>query len=373
MKNAGVRFTNARDRQFALDVKRAVKDYFEDNDIDPKATPGMWVQAVVTIALIFVPYGLILSGALPLWGMWLCCIAMAVGVASYGFGVMHDAVHGTYSKHKLVNWALGFVFDITGASSYLWRLRHNVMHHSYTNIYGADVDLDANWVLRLSPYAKHYPVQRYQHWYFPLAYAISSLHWILFKDYKSLSMREHGCFRDVTHSRGQIALLIGMKAVHYFLFIGLPLLVLDVTVGQFLVGFLTLHVVTGLIMTLTFQVTHNVDITSKFLSEPGKKLQHSWMVHEVLVSANFACDNPLVTWFVGGPNHQIEHHLFPHVAHAHLPAIRPIVKRVIEEHGLPYHEFPTYRAALGGHRRLLKELGAAPEVEGYAVPVAQAS
>jgi len=367
MKNAGVRFSNARDRAFSNDVKAAVKAYFEEPGRSHRADRGMWLKAAFMIGLVFGSYGLIISGWLPLWGMWLCCVTLAIGVAGYGFNVMHDAVHGTFSKNPRVNAALGFIFDLTGASSYLWRLRHNIMHHSFTNIYGADVDLDANWILRLSPYAAHHPVQRYQHWYFPLAYAISSVHWILFKDYKSLSLREHGCFREVTHAPGQVALLVGMKLLHYFNFIVLPLWLLDITVGHFLVGFLTLHVVTGLIMTLVFQVTHNVDITDKYLSEPGKVLDHSWMVHEVKVSANFACENRFVTWFVGGLNHQIEHHLFPHIAHCHYTALRPIVKAVIEQHGLPYHEFDTMGAALASHRRMLRELGQSAVVEGYAI------
>lgn len=360
MKNVGVRFDNRLDRAFTTELKARVADHFREQGRSRRAPPGMWIKAAVMVSLVFGPWALILFGGLPLWAMWLCCVALGIGVAGYGFGVMHDAMHGAYSKNRVVTAVLGLIFDFTGASSYLWRLRHNRMHHAYTNLYGADVDLDANWILRFSPYSGAHPVQRYQHLYFPFAYAISSLHWMAFKDYKSLSRRSHGCFREVTHTPARVAEVLGLKALHYVNFIVLPLVLLDITVGQFLVGFLTLHVVTGLLMTCIFQVTHNTHLTGKHESVPGACLDRSWMAHELDVTANFACDNRALTWFVGGLNHHIEHHLFPTIASAHYPALRPIVKAVAAKHGLPYHEFATFREAFAGHQRLLKELGTTP-------------
>lgn len=360
MHNDGVRFDSRSDRAFTADLNRAVSDYFSARGLSRRATPGMWLKAGIMVSLVFGSWGLILCGLLPAWGMWICCVTLGIGIAGYGFGVMHDAMHGAYSRSRTVTAVLGLIFDFTGGNGYLWRLRHNQMHHGYTNLYGADVDLDANWVLRLSPYSASHPVQRYQHLYFPLAYAISSLHWMAFKDWKSLSLRSHGPLRDVTHPARRVAEVVGMKLVHYLCFVVLPLVVLDIPWWQFLVGFLTLHVVTGLLMTSVFQVTHNTEVTSKFESEPGKQMARSWMAHELDVTSNFACDNPAITWFVGGLNHHIEHHLFPSIASAHYPALRPLVKAVAAEHGLPYREFGTFWEALCSHQRMLKALGTAP-------------
>lgn len=361
MYTEATRFSGEADRAFVAELRAAVNNYFAENKLSTRANRAMWGKAAFMLALVFGSYALLLSGVLPLWGMWLCCAVLGAGIAGYGFSVMHDAMHGTFSENPRVNAALGFVLDLVGASSYLWDLRHNKMHHAYTNIYGADVDLDASWVLRLSPHAERHSFHRYQWFYAYFAYSISSIQWIVAKDYKSLSLRSHGPFRDVTHTPGQIALVIGMKLLHYFNFIVLPLLVLDVTLAQFLVGFVTLHVSTGLIMTLTFQLSHCVDVTEQFASDPGETLGHSWVVHELKVTSNFACNNRLLTWYIGGLNHQIEHHLFPNICSVHYPAIRPIVKAIAARHGMPYHEQPTLGAALAAHHRLLVQLGAAPQ------------
>lgn len=361
MTNTGMRFAGKADRDFTTDLRASVGAYFSENGISTRASRAMWLKAAVMLALVFGTYALLLSGLLPLWAMWLGCAVLGAGIAGYGFSVMHDAMHGTFSEDPRVNRALGFVLDVVGGSSYLWDLRHNKMHHAYTNIYGADVDLDASWVLRLSRYSPHLPFHRYQWLYAYGAYGLTTLQWILVKDYKNLALRSHGPFRDVSHSPGQIAQVIGMKLLHYGAFIVLPLLVLDVTPLQFLTGFLTMHFVAGFIMTMTFQLAHCVDVAEQFVSIPGETLEHSWMAHELKVTANFACESRALTWFVGGLNHQIEHHLFPNICSVHYPAMRPIVKAVAARHGMPYHEHRTLRDALAAHHRLLHQLGQAPQ------------
>lgn len=67
--------------------------------------------------------------------------------------------------------------------------------------------------------------------------------------------------------------------------------------------------------------------------------------------------SPLLGWYVGGLNYQIEHHLFPRVAHVHYPAIAPIVARTAREFGLPYQVNPTLLSALRSHFALMRRIG----------------
>ena len=63
-------------------------------------------------------------------------------MAGIGMGVMHDAIHGSYSKNKKINTLLGYTFNLIGANAVVWKIQHNVLHHTYTNIDQADDDIN---------------------------------------------------------------------------------------------------------------------------------------------------------------------------------------------------------------------------------------
>jgi linoleoyl-CoA desaturase len=70
--------------------------------------------------------------------------------------------------------------------------------------------------------------------------------------------------------------------------------------------------------------------------------------------------NRVVTWLLGGLNHQIEHHLFPRVSHVHYPALSRIVKETCHRFDLDYMNFPTTRSAIASHYRFMREMGRKP-------------
>ena len=89
------------------------------------------------------------------------------------------------------------------------------------------------------------------------------------------------------------------------------------------IGFSCMHVTMGLTLALVFQLAHVVE-DAEFVFAPGiepQKIEEEWAIHQVRTTANFAPRNKLISWFVGGLNFQIEHHLFPKVSHVHYPAI----------------------------------------------------
>jgi linoleoyl-CoA desaturase len=90
----------------------------------------------------------------------------------------------------------------------------------------------------------------------------------------------------------------------------------------------------------------------------GVRPGDDWAVHQLRTTANFATDSRLATWLTGGLNHQIEHHLFPKVAHTHYPRLRPIVGAIAQRHGLPSHDLGGVLPAIKQHFALLKALGA---------------
>jgi linoleoyl-CoA desaturase len=321
-----------------------------------KANAAMVVRTIVLLGVTFGAYSVILAGGLPGWAKLGLAMVVGVGVAGIGFGIAHDALHGAYSSNPRVNRLLGYTFDLCGASSYLWNHGHNVAHHTYTNIDGHDGDVASSSLLRKSPDAPHQPHHRYQHLYgFPL-YSLATLNWVFVKDYKDLLLGA-GAPGGKGHRAADVAALLAGKAVYYAWSLVIPLMVLAQPWWQVLIGYLAMHLTAGLILGLVFQLAHLVEGMEFPTPDAEGTVSRGWVEHELATTANFANGNRLLTWYVGGLNHQIEHHLFPRVCSMHYPALRPIVVDAARRYGLVYHHQPTVVAAIRSHYRFLKRMG----------------
>lgn len=352
-----VTFAQGKAQGFIKEMKSRVHAYFEETGLSQKANAQMVLKTVVMISMVAVPYLLIMTNRLSPWMMLGLCVVMGVGVAGCGFCIAHDALHGAYSSNRNVNVALGLAFDLNGASSYMWKITHNVIHHTYTNIQGIDEDLEVSPLLRLSPTSEHHPIHRYQHLYVLAAYSMTTLFWVFVKDFQYLLRRDLGPYRNIVHPKGEIAKLFVMKAIYYSYIIVMPLLFLDVAWWQFLIGFFALHLTSGLILSLIFQLAHVIEGPVQFAADSQETMEDAWFVHEMKTTADFARANKLLCWYVAGLNFQIEHHLFPKVCSVHYPAICRIVQEAAEEYGVPYHHHPTFLGAIRSHWRTLKLFG----------------
>ena len=332
-------------------------EYFSSRKLSDKATPGMIAKTWILLALTFGSYGLILSGWFGTWAMLGLAVFMGVGVAGLGFAVAHDALHGAYSNKAWVNKLFGYVFDLLGANGYMWKITHNVIHHTYTNITGVDEDLTVSPLLRLSPESPRLPIHRFQHLYAIAAYSTSTLFWLFAKDFKYFFAKELGPYKDKKHPPVEWVTLWVSKVFYILWAIVVPLIVLDVAWWQFLIGFLVMHLTAGAILGIVFQLAHVVEGPDFPLPDNTGTMDNAWMIHEMRTTANFGRKNKLLSWYVGGLNFQVEHHLFPRVCSAHYPAISPIVEEVARECGVPYYAQPTFRAAVKSHLRMLKTLG----------------
>lgn len=345
-------------------VLKKVEAYFDKNKLSPYATPGMWVKTVIMLLLYFVPYGFIVSGmagGLPwlFYGLWLL---MSIGMIGIGTSVMHDANHGTYSPKKKVNDFISRILELIGGYTITWRIQHNVLHHTYTNITGLDEDLDAIKFLRFSPRQPWYPIHRYQHLYAWFFYMMMTLFWMTAKDYiQIVRYKKHNLLRQQNVSFGQALLKITFyKIVYYAYIIVLPVLFSGMPWYHVVFGFLMMHFIAGLALSCIFQPSHIVE-SSEFAqpleSDGQRKMESSWAIHEVANTTDFAPKSAFLNWFIGGLNFQIEHHLFAGVCHVHYRNLAPIIRSACREFKVPYHVEPTFFSALAGHVRMLKLLG----------------
>ncbi len=349
-----IRFIDKSQSMFFATLKQRVDQYFTDNNISKHANAAMVFKTIFYLGGFVGTYLLILLQPMSVYMMLLLAIVHGAFAAFIGFNVCHDAIHGAYSSNKTVNKTLSYVFNLIGANYTVWEATHNVIHHTYTNIKGHDEDIEiAPGLLRVHKDDKITWIQRWQHYYAFLLYGLASLSWVFRKDYvKLFSPRVKQYARP---GKRQYFELFFFKGIYYFLFIVLPLIVLDITWWQFLIGFVMLHITEGLVLGLVFQLAHVVEDTD--FPEPDDKnhIEAAWAVHQMETTANFSRKSKLAAFLCGGLNMQVEHHLFPRVCHIHYPAISEIVRKTAEEFNVAYNENETFMQALRSHYQVLKK------------------
>jgi linoleoyl-CoA desaturase len=361
-----VRFTAPDKDGFHQTVIEKVNSYFKENNISPYADARMWFKTILMFSLYFVPYiimvvGLAEGNAWLFFGLWLI---MALGMVGIGTSVMHDANHGAYSPNNKINRIIGSILEVIGGYTVTWKIQHNQLHHTYTNIAGLDEDIGDLKFLRFSPRQPRQWYHRYQHLYVWFFYMLMTLFWMTAKDYiQVVRYKQHDLLRKHKLSLRQAVFRITVYKIFYYSYIiVLPVLFSGFPWYYVVLGFILMHFVTGFILACIFQPAHIVE-GSTFelpLDVKGKKqMEDSWAIHEVENTTDFAPNNSFLTWFIGGLNFQIEHHLFMGICHVHYPKLAPIVKNVASDFGVSYHVEPTFRQALLGHIKMLKRLGRA--------------
>jgi linoleoyl-CoA desaturase len=358
-----VKFTNVSQSTFYATVRKRVDTYFVDNNLSTHANGAMWFKTAFFLTGLVAIYAALLLGDFPPLVMILLAGLLGMFGAFVGFNVCHDAIHKAYSSNAKVNEVFSFVFNLIGASPYVWNICHNVVHHTYTNIAGHDEDIDvAPGLIRFSDAETVNKVQRYQHYYAFLLYSFAMLSWVFRKDYKKFFQKKIG-EHVMSHPKIEYFRLFFYKAIYYFLFIALPLMVMNVTWWQFIIGFLVMQFTQGLVLGLVFQLAHVVEGTSFPLPNAQGNIEEAWAEHQLSTTANFAVNSKLAGFLCGGLNRQIEHHLFPKICHIHYPAIGELVKQTAAEFNLPYIESPTFGAALVSHYKMLRKLGKETYIE----------
>lgn len=325
----------------------------------------MVLKTVLLLSLYIVPLVLVILGvATTTFQLFACFIIAGLGMAGVGMGVMHDANHGSYSKNQKVNKWLGYTLNLVGANATIWKIQHNVLHHSFTNIEEHDDDINAPFFLRFSPNSEKNGLHKYQHLYAGFFYSLSTLSWITVKDFVRLS-RYHkmGLVKGENAYRKTVWKLIAWKLGYFLVALGLPLIFAPFPVWQILLAYVAMHAVTGFVITLIFQTAHVVPDVDFPLPDENGIVEGERMLHQLATTCNFAPKSRLLEWYIGGLNYQVEHHLFPDICHVHYREISKIVKATAEEFQIPYYSKPHFLGAVYDHFKMLYLLGNSPEME----------
>lgn len=306
---------------------------------------------IISYLLMFWPYSSPAYALIPFFFFIQFSILMA-------FNIMHDGGHGTFSRSKKLNSLAAHSLDLLGGSSFLWKIKHNQNHHTYTNIVSYDDDIDTSPLIRLSPEHPYYRMHRYQHIYAPVLYMFVSLNWIFYADPLKLHSGQIGSIKFRV-TKKDIFRFYFFKALYFIYTLAIPMLFFSplTVIGCFLLG----HFIFGFTIGMVFQMAHTLENTS-FSSQESLNSSNpsSWVRHQLATTCNFACNNRFVSFYCGGLNFQVEHHLFSRISHIHYPTIRPHLKQLCNDFQVNYLENRTFYHSVKSHFAHLKNLSKRP-------------
>lgn len=341
---------------FHTELKNRISHYFDSIGKASTGNFSLYLKAGILLGLLtflythlvfFTPGTLLAIGE---------CILLACVVSAIGFNVMHDGAHGSFSNSRFINHAAAFTLNLLGGSSFMWNVKHNVVHHAYTNVDGIDDDIDIQPWMRMSATQKKYKLHKYQHLYFWFFYSLLYITWIFVLDYIKYFGSKVGSMPLKKMKLSDHLVFWIFKLVNAFLFVALPIYKLGFV--DWLIGFAIFTTIAGFVLSIVFQLAHTVEHTAFPVPnlETGR-MDDEWAIHQIKTTANFATKNKVVCWLVGGLNFQIEHHLFPKISHVHYPAISRIIRQACQEYGIPYLEYPRVRLAVASHVAFLRKMG----------------
>jgi linoleoyl-CoA desaturase len=350
---------NNKNAVFFQALKADVDKYFKETGIPKTGNWKLYLKTIILVPTAVAIYLTLLFGQLsPLAGMGLSLL-FGTTLAGIGFNIMHDACHGSYSSKKWVNDLLGLTLNALGGNAYMWKIKHNILHHTYTNVDGMDDDIAKSPVIRQCHTQVWKPAHKVQHIYLWGVYALSSFLWIFVIDMVKYFQKRIHNMPLTNMDRKEHIIFWSSKILYLVFYIAIPIYV--VGPKAWAIGFTCLHVAMGLSLSTVFQLAHVVEETEfEAVGTDDKVIENEWAIHQIKTTANFAPNNKIISWFVGGLNFQVEHHLFARISHVHYPELSKIVKRRCEEFGLQYNCMPTMWAAMGSHYRFMKMLGQPP-------------
>ncbi len=360
MKNANVRYANNSYTDFAKDLRKRVNGYFKENNIEKTGNAEMYLKTIFMVLLYTIPFVLVLTNIFHSNSLnFLMFIIMGFGMSGIGLSVMHDANHGSYSKNTTINKWMSRIIYLVGGNPINWQTQHNVLHHTYTNVEGLDQDIDSVSLLRFSPHQKRKKIHKYQFLYAWGFYSLLTVSWMTAKEYVQLvNFNKKRLLDGQPKSIKRLFTELTIAKILYFaVFLVAPMLMSDSPAWFIFVSFMCMHFVAGLVLAAIFQTAHVMPDNEFPLPNNDNKLDGNLLAHQLITTTNYAQGSKGFSWYVGGLNFQVEHHLFPNICHVHYKKISPIVKEVALKYNLPYYTRKTFLQAITDHIKMLKYFG----------------
>ncbi len=335
-------------------LRRRLETFFADADLSPKADPMMWGKIAIGMAVLAGSWTALYLLHPAAWAFMALYVLGGLAQTFLLLNIAHDSNHNAISSRPAINKSLNYVFDLCGISSYMWRILHHRGHHSCINLHGEDDAIEGRGLFRFTPHDPRKPLHRFQHIYALFLYAMFSLEYVFVRDFQSFFFPGHAYLTRTKHPLREYVILFAGKAFYLTYMLVLPIMVMKESPLLVLAAFFIVHLIVGLSVVLVFQTTHVIEDT--YFPLHRSEFENG-VYHVFATTADYATENPVVGWLVGGLNHHVVHHLCPYVCHTHYAPLTRIVKQTAEEFGVPYRQHATMTKAIWHHLQLLKQLG----------------
>jgi linoleoyl-CoA desaturase len=316
----------------------------------------MYLKTAIILLGFASIYGLLVFAATAWWQALPLAVALGLAVVAIGFNVMHDASHQAFSDRPWLNRLMAMSLDCVGGSSYFWRWKHTVFHHSFVNVAGYDTDINLAGLGRLTPHHRRVWIHRWQHWYIWLLYGLMVFKWHFYDDFRLALTGRMGAHRVPRPHGRQWVVFLGGKLVFFTLAFAAPLAFHPFWAVA--AAYAVMAVVVGVVLSVVFQLAHCVELADFPVDRVAGRIDNAWAIHQVETSVDFARHSRVASWLLGGLNFQIEHHLFARICHVNYPAIAALVEKTCREFGVRYNYNRTFLSALKSHYRWLRAMGA---------------
>ena len=321
--------------------------------LEPERKTSITFKAILFPCLYFLSYAAAL-----LWGensfvLYTCYFLMGCLLVINFLNLIHEAVHGTLFKNKRINnWYVHF-FDLMGANSHIWKIRHIRLHHNYPNVMGWDSDFEQSEMARVFPHGHYSKMHKYQHIYLPFLYPFFLFNWLLIRDFKDFFNKKKLVWKITTIPTIEYIKLFLFKGLFLFYTLVLPILVLHISFAETFTAFLIM-VFTASFISLIVLLTPHASVESEFpLPDENFRMPSSWLVHQLSCTNDIREDNWFTRFFMGCFNYHIAHHLFPSVHHVYYPEVTQVIEKFAAKNNLPYRKYPMI-TSLKNHYKLLK-------------------
>ncbi|TXN37823.1 acyl-CoA desaturase [Flagellimonas hymeniacidonis] len=358
MERVKFRSDNKTEKEFSREVRKRVRVYFKDNNISIHGNYNMYLKTFVMLGLYLAPFILLLTIPITPWAALAMVVLMGIGEAGIGMSIMHDGAHGAYSSKPWVNKMAASTMFLLGSNTFNWKIQHNIQHHTFTNMFDFDPDISTKAVVRLSDHSTLKKYHRFQHLYSFFLYGFATLMRLFGDIGVLLKHNRKGITKDQKSSPVlEFVKLAATKLIYLGVIFGLPMWLTEFSFWQIFLGFAIMQMTAGIIMTTVFQMAHVVEGTYQPLPDENNIFHTEWLVHQLRATSDFGRKNGLLSWYIGGLDYQVEHHMFTNICHIHYSAIAPIIEGTAKEFGFTYNLKPNVFSALASHYRRLRELG----------------
>lgn len=349
-----MKFQSKNNSAFFEVLNGKVDNYFSTNNISRFADTSVLLKGAFLVCVFLVSYFLLLFVDFGDTASILLLVTAGFSSVMIVFNLVHDASHKVLFEKKSLNRSVAYLGDLLGMNSYIWNIRHNMQHHSFTNVAGGDILLDAIPLVRISSGQKKLWIHKFQIFYAPLLYALYSLFWVLILDTSFFFKKNMGNLRNIRHSRSEWARLIFFKLTYFTYMLVIPCLVTDYSFLTVLLGFLIYHMAAGILLSLVVVLGHCVEGVQYVSPDENGIIRNSWMQHEWETTSDCATGSKFLHWVSGGLNTHLVHHLFPKICHGHYYNLTRLIKEHCRESGwhYPHHNFGN---AIISHFRFLQK------------------